>query len=351
MTMRKDPLDDLLFQIRARDAFEPEIHRRSESIAHGGLQKLSAALDNPSPKGMNYYNAMGFEYFSFGFQKSDVPQAESLYHRIHATLGTGSTHAQEKVLDFIARTADPASIPFWVGLLDLTRPRDTFTSARKTMAVAALAYLAIYYNSRETYAGLRELLKHSKPEVRALALYYLSRIHEVLKRSLSPGVLRDIEQIAEHDPAFAPRFQARALLRDNKQPVPLDNPDGVYTFKVKFRRAKSLLQRTIPLLSKQTLDDLAHVFNSSINWDMDHLYSFYLNGELYDEQYGFTCPYEDGHLPRTDEGVIGELGLTLKHKFVYYFDYGDSQQCFSAFHPRHLRCANLALLRPIPPEP
>ncbi len=41
------------------------------------------------------------------------------------------------------------------------------------------------------------------------------------------------------------------------------------------------------------------------------------------------CPNEkeeeDGRL-FTSEAVIGELGLVRKHKFIYYFDYGDRHE-------------------------
>ena len=158
------------------------------------------------------------------------------------------------------------------------------------------------------------------------ALIYLGRTHEVLKRPPTSDVLREVRRIAGHDPAFAPRFRARSLLQDYNKPIPLDNPGGAFAFRVKFRRARSLLQRTIELRSEQTLADLAHAINHSLNWDMDHLYSFYMNGEKEDEQYLVACPYEEDSPLWTDQAVIGELGLPLKHKFLYYFDYGDSHE-------------------------
>jgi hypothetical protein len=324
--VRNDPYERWLIRLMARPEIDPEIVWRSESIAHDGLQKLDAALDNPPPKGLSYYDAAHFAFQSFSFHPDDLPWAHNLYHRIFSTPGTGSTYTQEEFLNLIAQTGDPASIPFWIGLLELMRRRDNFATTRKTMAVAALACLAVTHKSRETYAALRQLLEFPKEEVRALALFYLGRTHEVLKRLPTSEVLREVRRIAEHDPAFAPRFQARRLLQGYNKPISLDNQGCAYAFRIKFRRAKSLLQRTIELRSEQTLADLAHAINHSLNWDMDHLYSFYMNGELHDEQYRFSCPYEDDRPPWTDEAVIGELGLTLKHKFVYYFDYGDSHE-------------------------
>ena len=80
------------------------------------------------------------------------------------------------------------------------------------------------------------------------------------------------------------------------------------------------------LRSEQTLDDLHYAIQRAINWDADHLYSFHMNGQRCDRRYAFACPYEDDRPPWTDEAVIGELGLVKKHKFLYYFDYGDSHE-------------------------
>ena len=131
--------------------------------------------------------------------------------------------------------------------------------------------------------------------------------------------------VAVQDAAFAPRFKARELLREMDLPVPLDNPAGVYTFKVKFKWAKTIY-RVIEVRSKQTLDDLHWAIQQAIHWDNDHLYSFFMNGVTHDDRYRFSCPYEEDTPPWTHEAVIGELGLVKGHKFVYYFDYGDSHE-------------------------
>ena len=103
--------------------------------------------------------------------------------------------------------------------------------------------------------------------------------------------------------------------------MPLDNPDGVYAFKVTLRWAK--VSRTIELRAKQTLDDLHFAIQNAFHWDSDHLYSFYMSGEE-DNRYAFACPYEEDRPPWTDEAIIGELGLVKGHSFAYLFDYGDS---------------------------
>ncbi len=80
------------------------------------------------------------------------------------------------------------------------------------------------------------------------------------------------------------------------------------------------------LRSEQTLDDLHLAIQAAIDWDGDHLYSFFMNGKVYDRHYAFTCPFEKDNPPHTDKAVIGALGLTPKHKFLYLFDYGDGHE-------------------------
>ncbi len=132
-------------------------------------------------------------------------------------------------------------------------------------------------------------------------------------------------QIVAEDTAFEPRFQARSILRAYELPVPFDHPGGVYAFKAKFERAKRIY-RTIELRSEQTLEGLHFAIQSAIGWDADHLYTFYMNGARNDRRYAYACPYEDDNPPWTDEAIIGELGLVKKHKFLYYFDYGDDHE-------------------------
>ncbi len=76
----------------------------------------------------------------------------------------------------------------------------------------------------------------------------------------------------------------------------------------------------------ETLEELHLAIQAAYRWDNDHLYSFFLNGERYDERYGFNCPLEEDTPRNTDEWKIGELGLTVNHKFLYFFDYGDSHE-------------------------
>jgi hypothetical protein len=154
---------------------------------------------------------------------------------------------------------------------------------------------------------------------------YWGQVFLASERPVPPDVLAEMGNISVQDKAFAPRFQAREILRAAELSVPLDNPGGVYAFKVRLTWARAVY-RTIEMRSEQALDELHFAIQKAWNWDADHLYSFFMNGQLYDENYAFACPDDDEGPRWTTEAAVGELGLTLKHKFLYFFDYGDSHR-------------------------
>jgi hypothetical protein len=255
----------------------------------------------------------------------DFHQLQDDYRRELEEAGTGTTSIQEALLNLIGITADVRSIPFWQEILEYRRPRDKFAGRRKTYALAALAYLALRHNSAQAYKVLRELTRHRLPDIRETAVEYLGLAYLAAERSLPPDVVEHVTTIATEDPAFGPRFQARMLLHQIEAPVPLDNPGGVYVFKVKFMWAKRI-NRTIAVRSEQTLMDLHHAIQRAIKWDDDHLYAFFMSGKVHDARTEIGHPYLEDVPLYVDELTIGELGLVRKHKFVYFFDFGDSHQ-------------------------
>jgi hypothetical protein len=134
-----------------------------------------------------------------------------------------------------------------------------------------------------------------------------------------------LSDISSKDKAFGPRYWARRWLREIEVPVGLDNPGGAYVFKVKFKWAKRIY-RSIALRSEQTLADLHGAIQDAIDWDDDHLYAFFMNGQVHDRRYMIAHPYLEDAPAYVDEVLIGELGLVRKHKFAYFFDYGDSHE-------------------------
>ena len=262
---------------------------------------------------------------SSGGSLENLDDVQALYRHVYAMGGTGTTYVQEHLLNLIAAAAEPGTVPFWLEVLALSRPRETFAKRRRTLALAALAYVAIRRDDAAAYAALRDATRHAVAEVRAEAIQYLGRAFLEAERPFPPDVVDELSRIAVRDKAFGPRFQARSALRRADLPVPMDHPGGVYLFKVTFLSAKRI-SRSLALRSEHTLDDLHFAIQRAIRWDGDHLYSFFMNGTLYDEQYQFACPAEEDAPAFTTEVVIGELGLVPKHRFLYYFDYGDSHR-------------------------
>ncbi|HEY8892588.1 MAG TPA: plasmid pRiA4b ORF-3 family protein [Clostridium sp.] len=94
--------------------------------------------------------------------------------------------------------------------------------------------------------------------------------------------------------------------------------EGIYTFKV------SLDKNTwskIQLSAHDTLDELHILIQNAFEFDDDHMYSFFMDGEPWSKN-SFKCPF-DNEGPSTDEVEIGELDLIEKQSFLYIFDFGD----------------------------
>jgi len=328
MSFADEPLEIWLM----RDEAEHEARlsaRRRESLVEmqAALDQLQEMLDHPPAKGVNLMDSRvyGLGIWSMvRLPSKEIARAEKLYRRVYTTGGSGTTYVQEGLLFIIGASRQPASIPFWLETLNLSRPRDSFSTKRRTLALAALAYLAAHDNA-EAEGALAHCTQHVNADIRAQAVFYWGEIYLARKRALPESVAAAMLEIARNDAAFNPRFQAREILHEMELPVPFDNPHGVYACKVKFKWAKSIY-RTIELRSEQTLEDLHLAIQQAIHWDNDHLYSFYMNGVAHDEHYRYSCPYEEDRPPWTHEAVIGALGLVKRHKFLYYFDYGDGHE-------------------------
>lgn len=235
-------------------------------------------------------------------------------------------------------TADPRLVTFWrdmatsaahQGLTPTAGPHtagattpltNPFRYERRTIAMAALALIAIRHNDAAAVDGLRQLTFHTLPEVRELSVHYLGRIFTEAARPFPDAILNDMTLIARQDDAFAPRFQARRILQVAGEPVPLDNPDGVYDLKVMPLRNRRIY-RTIAIRSEQTLRDLQRFIQHAFEWDNEHLFSFYMNGRKYDGRYRFSCAHEQDRPPWAFEAIIGQLGLVVSHHFLYHYDY------------------------------
>jgi hypothetical protein len=108
-------------------------------------------------------------------------------------------------------------------------------------------------------------------------------------------------------------------------PKPVAKPGAVltYTFKVTYLR-KPRVWQLIEIAENQTLDDLHDAILSAVDFDADHLYSFFMSGRAWDETTEYASPYAEGHSAARVK--IGDLRLRMRQKFLYLFDYGDEHR-------------------------
>jgi len=380
----RDPLEDWVFHTQ----IQPALSRQAGKDLQQDLKKLEQWLAAPlAGKRREVPRVRGARWdLSARLEPPDIPRVQDLYRRLVPETGNGKSYAEEALLNLLALALDPSTIPFFVDMLDYAPPRDKLSARRRELSLAALALLVYRRDDRTALEALVDATRHKNPTVRALAVHYLRCIFvgvdEIifgepgedqpelpaepagplpswaledlvesvetdrpslmgededidqlpgpseppeLRRPIPPDLLERLSKMATGDPAFEPRFMARELLGDVGAAVPLDHPDGAYAFKIKLRGLAGM-HRTIAMRSTDTLHDLHMEIQGAIKWDADHLYSFFLNNKRYDQRYGFSSPWESDNPPWADEVRIGELGLPLKHKFMYYFDYGDSHE-------------------------
>jgi len=358
----QEPLDQWLFYLAMeREGDAPPRERGEKSKA---LRNLTQVVAETPPGKLDFYKLGGvlFSRYLGGVLTADeAVEAQRLFFEIWERGGQGSNYVLEELLEAIAVARAPQSIPFWKQLLDLSKPRDRGAHQRRTYALAALAFRAIADEDEQAYEALREALRHPHEQVRALAAFYLAQAYAVPERPLPEHVGATLLDVGANDRAFTPRFQARNALYLLGRPILADHPDSVYTLEVRLRGDEAV--RTIDALAGNTLSDLHYAIQDAFGWDADHLYSFYMNGVSYDERYEIGLPENDNSLDfdfasllmmneqtiaepgdeeddeeeeddedDEDDGryatntTLGELGLVPKHKFLYYFDFGDSHQ-------------------------
>ena len=126
------PVDDWLF-MRRLFQLPPEFVAEKQAETHAGLDRLSDFLDHPPIKWGKFNSAgLGYGRGGVGFASADLPRAQKLYRRVYEARGTGSSFIQKSLLTLIAAAEDPETVPFWLEVLDLSRPRDSFSTQRRT---------------------------------------------------------------------------------------------------------------------------------------------------------------------------------------------------------------------------
>jgi hypothetical protein len=108
----------------------------------------------------------------------------------------------------------------------------------------------------------------------------------------------------------------------------------VYVFKAGLVGHRDI-HRTIAVHSDQTLVDVHNSLQAAFDWDDDHLYSFWLDGEFrsrngreYTHPFHASQPSPLGPLarkttPRSARIRLGRLKLKKGQRIAYLFDFGD----------------------------
>jgi hypothetical protein len=97
-----------------------------------------------------------------------------------------------------------------------------------------------------------------------------------------------------------------------------------YTFRVNHR-ALPKVWRDIELAEDQTLEDLHLAIQQAYSWYDDHLYSYFMNGEAWDNSAEIGCPWSES-VVHTHQVQVGQLDLAEGQTFLYLFDYGDGHE-------------------------
>lgn len=85
-------------------------------------------------------------------------------------------------------------------------------------------------------------------------------------------------------------------------------------------------ERTIEFNETQTLIDLHDAIMKELKWDDDHLYSFFLDNNVWSKNKDseYTRPNQEDALEANSADIsLNKLGFKLGQKFAYIFDFGD----------------------------
>jgi shikimate kinase len=84
------------------------------------------------------------------------------------------------------------------------------------------------------------------------------------------------------------------------------------------------VERDVVVRSDQTLVDLHQVLQEAFDWDDNHLYSFWLDGEFWGSaESEYTAPTEIEPGEKSADVELAGLGLLPDATIAYIFDFGD----------------------------
>jgi hypothetical protein len=287
------------------------------------LALLRQMLDAPGAK-RDFSRVPGFTVYDRPRKLPDavLTVVESLLTRVLDASGSGKLALEEGMLQHIALTASPTSLPLLERLLDYTRPRDQFAVKRRAWAVAGISLIATRTSGSNAAARrIKALLReHPDKRVRTAAVDAVGRLWRTQKGDLTAGAIKLLGEVSREDRAFEPCFAARGWLAAMGHAAEVPTDGGVYAFKATFGRAS----RTVELLATHTLVDLVSAVVGAFSWDHDHLWALALSIEL--DQDAFQVSPE-GDPWNVDDGPaampIGTLGMPVGHRFRLLYDFGD----------------------------
>jgi tetratricopeptide (TPR) repeat protein len=100
------------------------------------------------------------------------------------------------------------------------------------------------------------------------------------------------------------------------------NLEKIYTFKVSIKESPEVW-RKIEIEGSQTLHHLHKaIFKAYERYD-EHLYAFFLSNKPWDNSSAYSLPHPESHVKNATLARIDSLGLHVKKKFLYLFDFGD----------------------------
>lgn len=143
-------------------------------------------------------------------------------------------------------------------------------------------------------------------------------------RELFQGIL---EGMMQTPPAPLKRKSPKLIDFPKRKAVESPKVDSsanqVFVFKVKLFYSKRVW-RQIEIKGSQSLDHLHEAIFDAFELEPGHLYSFYLSNRFWDEQSEYTHPHGEGRSAAKKK--IGTLGLGLKQKIAYIYDFGDEHR-------------------------
>jgi hypothetical protein len=118
-------------------------------------------------------------------------------------------------------------------------------------------------------------------------------------------------------------FFGEAIQADFEVKLPKVTKKGNFTLEVVMKYIKPKVSRTIKMGNHLTLEDLHRAIISSVGFDNDHLYAFYMDKN---RRNGYGRMTEYNEPPFAHDFTLVDLNLSINKRFNYTFDFGDNWQ-------------------------